>query len=89
MTTFEENRDAGQEIARIGGSKAAGLVVGILAHNAERAARQDEEIRRWVEQERDEWRERALYAEAELAAVRASIRGLIYPSEERIQTYLS
>lgn len=72
--------EAGEEIARMD-PEASGLLAGIMQRNADDAARLDAQIREGVEADRDQWRERALWAEAELDGVRRNIERLMIVPE--------
>lgn len=85
--TFDENREAGKAMAEMS-AEATGILVAFIAHNAESAARLNAQIRWWVEDERDEWRERALRAEAELEAVRHRVSGLLYPTSDEVELWV-
>lgn len=74
---FEQDREAGRAVAQEGGPDAAGLVFAIVRNNAEAAERMDARIREWVEQERDEWKARALAAGAQLDRIEQRILGLL------------
>lgn len=56
-----------EEIAREGGPEAAGLVAGLMAHSAAEREAIEASVLASVERERDEWRDRALAAEARIA----------------------
>lgn len=55
----------------------AGLVAALMERNYDEQVQIQERIRAGIEQERDEWRERALDAEARLRRIEDRIHGLL------------
>lgn len=76
IPTPAENGEHGKQIAEQS-PDAAGLLVQIMDQNAREAERMAASVQQWAEQERDEWRERALRAEARLDRIEARLWDLL------------
>lgn len=55
----------------------ADTILGTMAHDAERRAAESADVLRFIQQERDEWKARALAAEEHLAAIHARFFDLL------------
>lgn len=64
-------------IAEEAGPEAAGLVASLMERNAVEAAWAEEQSRKGLERERDEWRERAFEAEARLERIEQRLAKLL------------
>lgn len=88
-SVFEENRDAGKAIAEVGGSEVVGLVMGIMARDAEAAYDLERSLYEGLERDRDRWKERAERAEAELQILLDRQIRSMYVSDEEIDRRLA
>lgn len=76
IPTPAENGEYGTRIAQES-PEAAGLLVQIMDHNARESERIAATVQQGIERERDEWRERALAAEAQLDRIYDRLMGLM------------
>lgn len=79
--------DAMAAVAAEGGPQSAGLLADLMDRNARDIQWAQDRVNEGLERQRDEWRDRALDAEAELEAVRALFEAMLYPRRETVRQF--
>ncbi len=81
MSDIEDTREAISAIATES-PEAAGLVVALMEHSSREREWIEDAIKGSLETERDYWKDRALQAERQLAAVETRVMNLLAPAPE-------
>jgi len=76
--------DAVEAVAREGGPEAANLLTTLMERNRRDIEWAENIVKEGLERDVEFWKDRALMAEAELAAVQAAFYDMIHPTHERI-----
>lgn len=72
-----DNRDVYEQIGQEGGPEVLALVAAAMEQNARHSQWVAEQVQGGIERERDEWRERALDAEARLFRIEQRLLSLL------------